>query len=93
MPATDSTDYLFQEGLGAYRYAAAVTPHDTNELTAVTDGIYIGTVTGVAGTLKVTTVGGNAVTFTGLLAGSTIKVAAKIIWATGTDATNIVALW
>lgn len=69
--------------------AAAVTPHDTNELTAVTRGIYVGG----DGNLAVVTKGGQTVTFTGVVAGSVIPVRAKKVLATGTTATNIVALW
>lgn len=88
MPAIDNGP-----GLPPYRNAAAVTPHDTNELTNVARALYIGTTLGAAGTIKVTTVNGQAVTFVGNLAGTTLDVAAKIVWSTGTTSTNIVALW
>jgi hypothetical protein len=51
--------------------------------------LYIGT----TGTLKVTTVAGDDVTFTGILAGSFFPVQVVKVWATGTTATNIIALW
>ncbi len=48
---------------------------------------------GVTGDVKVTTAGGNDVTFTGVVAGSFIPVQVLKVFATGTTATNIVALW
>jgi len=75
--------------------AAAVTPSDTVNIPAVTGGTNNGCVlyVGGAGTLKVTTIGGDDVTFSGLIAGSFIPVHVVKVWATGTSATNIIALW
>jgi hypothetical protein len=66
--------------------AAAITPSDTaaNEF----DAIYVG----ATGTLKVTTVGGQAVTFVAVPAGATIYVKTKLVWATGTAAGSLVGL-
>lgn len=78
--------------------AAAVTPSDTVNIPSVSaaDGtgnngcvLYVG----VAGDVKVQTVGGDDVVFTGVLAGSFIPVQVLRVFATGTTATNIVALW
>lgn len=69
--------------------AAAVTPHDTNELTDVTTRLFIGG----AGNLKVTMMSGVDVTLTGVLAGSILPLRVRRVYATGTTATNIVALW
>ena len=83
--------------LQAYR-AAAVTPSNSTDIPSVStqDGsgnngcvLYVGG----AGNLKVTTAGGDEVTFTGVLAGSFIPVQVIRVWATGTSATSIVALW
>ena len=83
--------------LQAYR-AAAVTPSNSTYIPSVStqDGsgnngcvLYVGG----AGNLKVTTAGGDEVTFTGVLAGSFIPVQVIRVWATGTSATSIVALW
>lgn len=74
---------------GPALYAAAVTPHDTNELDTYSRGLFVGG----AGALKVTTEGGSVVTFTGVVAGTVLPVRAKIVWSTGTTATNIVAMW
>jgi len=51
--------------------------------------LYIGT----TGTLKVTTVAGDDVTFTGVVAGSFFPVQVRKVWLTGTTASNIIALW
>ena len=83
--------------LQAYR-AASVTPSNTTDIPSVSsqDGsgnngcvLYIGG----AGTLKVTTVGGDEITFSGVLAGTFFPVQVTRVWATGTSATNIIALW
>jgi hypothetical protein len=83
--------------LQAYR-AAAVTPSNTADIPSVStqDGsgnngcvLYVGG----AGNIKVTTAGGDTVTFTGVLAGSFIPVQVLRVWSTDTTATNIIALW
>jgi len=51
--------------------------------------LYIGT----TGTLKVTTVAGDDVTFTGIVSGSFFPVQVRKVWSTGTSASNIIALW
>lgn len=45
------------------------------------------------GNVKVTTEGGEDVTFNGLSAGDFLPVSVKRIWSTGTTATNLVMLW
>jgi hypothetical protein len=83
--------------LQAYR-AAAVTPSDTVDIPSVStqDGsgnngcvLYIGG----DGDVKVTTAGGDTVTFVGLIAGSFVPVQVLRVWSTDTTATSIVALW
>ena len=84
--------------LQAYR-AAAVVPSDTVNIPSISaqDGkgnngcvLYVG----VAGNVKVLTVGGDEVTFTGVLAGSFIPVQVLRVFAPpATTATNILALW
>jgi len=78
--------------------AAVVTPSNTADIPSVStaDGtgnngcvLYVG----VAGDVKVKTVGGDEVVFTGILAGSFIPVQVLRVFVTGTTATNIVALW
>lgn len=83
--------------LQAYR-AAAVTPNDSADIPSVStqDGsgnngcvLYVGG----AGNIKVTTAGGDTVTFNGLLAGMFLPVQVLRVWSTDTTATNIIALW
>jgi len=76
--------------------AAAVTPSNTVDIPSITGGtsnngcvLYVGG----AGDLKVDTVGGDAVTFVAVPAGSFIPVQVTRVYATGTTATSIVALW
>jgi hypothetical protein len=68
--------------------AAAVTPSDTVDLSAVTRAIYVGT----AGDLKVTMLGGQTVTFTAAPAGWH-PICATRVFATDTTAEGIVAAW
>ena len=65
---------------------AAVTPQSPRALGCV---LYVGT----AGDLKVETIGGDVVTFTGVLAGSFIPVQVRKVYSTDTTAQNILALW
>lgn len=69
--------------------AAAVVPHDTNELTSYTRALYIGG----AGNLVAVFPDGSAVTFTGVPAGSILPIRVKRVNSTNTTATNIVALY
>jgi hypothetical protein len=83
--------------LQAYR-AAVVTPSNSADIPSVStqDGsgnngcvLYIGG----DGDIKVTTAGGDTVTFIGLLAGTFFPVQVTRVWATDTTATDIIALW
>lgn len=76
----------------------AVTPNDSADLnipgasgTAVGNGaaIYVGT----EGSLKVTLLGGDTVTFAYIAAGTFLPIQVKRVWADGTDAGDIVALY
>lgn len=79
----------------AYDLFLAVTPSDTVDLspftqkTKLTDGVYVG----VAGDVAVVEQNGTAVVFTAVPAGKTLTVQARRINATGTTATNLVALF
>jgi hypothetical protein len=69
--------------------AAAVVPNDAGKLTA-TRRLYIG----VAGDVTVDMVGGQVgVLFKAALAGHYLDVRVTRVYATGTTATNIVAMW
>ncbi len=71
------------------RHAAAVVPHDSNELAFVTKQIYIGGAGNIALKLRNSPA---AVTFVGVSAGQVLDVAAVLVMSTNTTATNIVAL-
>ena len=68
--------------------AAAVTPNDSTDLTNVARALYIG----VAGDVKVDTLGGDTVTLTAVPVGI-LPISVTRVYATGTAATNITALW
>ncbi len=70
--------------------AAAVTPHDTNELDCVTRGIFVGT----GGDLAVVMADDSAaVTFTNVPNGTILPIRVKQVLDTGTDADDILALY
>ena len=75
--------------------ASAVTPSNTVDIPAITGGTNNGCVLyiGGFGDLRVETVGGDTVTFVGVLGGTFFPVQVSRVYATGTTATNIVALW
>ncbi len=72
------------------RYALAVTPHDTTEIAGgqLTRGLYVGGAGNV-----VAIVGGNAITFVGVPAGSILPIRTNRVNSTNTTATSIVALF
>lgn len=69
--------------------AFAVTPADGSNLTHAARALFVGG----AGDIKVDTLGGDTVTFTGVVAGSILPVRILKVYATGTTATNIVAVY
>ena len=70
------------------KHAAAVTPADDADLADAATALLVGT----AGALKVTTTGGETVTFGNVPAGI-LPVGVVRVFATGTTASNLVALW
>lgn len=66
-----------------------VTPSDSADLGKWTRALYIGG----DGALKVTMEDGSVATFAAITAGTLLPIATRRIWATGTSATNIVALY
>lgn len=68
-------------------HAAAIVPSDTQDLPAATRAINVA----AAGTVRVTTVGGDEVQLF-VAAGIAFPLRARRIWATGTDAAGIVGL-
>jgi len=69
--------------------AAAISPSNSTDLQNVTRGIYVGG----SGTVRLITVQGETVSFAGLVAGTILPVRATRVTATGTTATDLVALW
>lgn len=72
-------------------HAALVTPSDSADLATVSRYIAIS----AAGTLKVTTMGGDTVTIPSgaIAAGQLVPLRVSRVWNTGTSATGIVAFW
>lgn len=75
--------------LAPARHAAAVTPHDTNELGYLPRMLYVGG----AGDLRVTMANDADVTFTAVPAGTQLPLRVRRVFSTGTTATSVVALW
>jgi hypothetical protein len=69
--------------------AAPIQPSDGAELGYVTRAVYIGG----AGALRVEMMGGEEIVFAGLAAGTLLPVRIQKVFATGTTATALVALW
>lgn len=69
--------------------AAAVTPSDSVDLTLACDALFVGT----AGAVKINALDGTAVVFGNVPAGTHLWVGASRVFATGTGASNIVALY
>lgn len=93
MPATDRFKELYAGNVAGADWPAdnfaAVTPHDTNELSFVTRGLMVG----AAGNVKVDGGrGGVAVVLPALQPGVVYPFRVKKIYATDTTATGIVAL-
>ena len=89
MPATDNYSRQQTEPHDPARNAAVVTPSNSADLTYVTRGVYVGT----GGNIKVTTAGGQDITFSNVIGGLVLPFAVKRIWATGTTASDMIALW
>lgn len=70
-------------------YAEEISPHDANELSSYSRAIFVGG----DGDLKLTTIGGSTVTLVAVKAGSILPIQAKIVFDTGTTATDLIALW
>jgi hypothetical protein len=80
---------ILQSENGPAMDAAAITPHDTNELAAgPCRAIYVG----VAGNITLVTPNGSEVLFSNVPVGI-FPVGAKIVKSTGTAATGLVALY
>lgn len=70
--------------------AAAITPHDSTDLTETTRAIYVGT----GGAISVEMVNtGSAIILSNIPDGSIIPMRVTRVNSTGTTASNLVALW
>ena len=69
--------------------ADEVTPSNSTDLTYITRGVYVGT----GGDLTVTMKGGQDVVFANIPDGTILPIRVSRIKATGTTATDIVAMW
>lgn len=75
---------------------AAVTKSDSAEITDITGALnangcllYVGT----GGSIKVKTIAGDILTFVNVLSGTFLPIQVKQVYATGSTATDILALW
>lgn len=75
--------------------AAVVVPNNDSDIPSVSGGINNGCVlyVGQAGNVRVLTAGGDDVTFVGLNTGSFVPIQVVRVFATGTNAEEILALW
>jgi len=69
--------------------ATEITPSDSTDLTNTARSLYVG----AGGDVKVTTANGDTVTFEEVQGGSILPVRVRRIFATGTTATSIVAIY
>jgi hypothetical protein len=83
-----STPYGTNDSTAPFINAVAVTPGDATNIME-TDSLYIGG----AGAVAVRMEGGSNATFAAVPAGTTLNVRANRVLATGTTATNILALY
>ena len=93
LPAqTDQFGSLADSPLAPARHAVAITPSDSADLATVPKAIYVGT----GGDVKLIGVGApagaNGVVFKNVPTGSILDVRARRVLATGTTATDLVAL-
>lgn len=89
MPAVDKFNRQETMDYSPATNALAVTPHDSNELSFVTRGLYVG----AAGSVKVTMHDSGTVTFLDVPGGVILPLRVIKVWSTGTTATDILALW
>lgn len=89
MAAIDGTAYGRGSNIDPCASAAAVTPHDSTELSYVTRALFVGG----AGNIACLMADGTSCTFTGVVAGSVLPIRVRRVNSTSTTATNIVAMW
>ncbi|WP_051382440.1 hypothetical protein [Bradyrhizobium sp. Tv2a-2] len=81
------------EPLTAARHAEAVTPSDTIDLSHVTSAIYVGGAGDLTVLMANDILDTQTVTFKAVPVGTVLQLQARRILATGTTATNVVAMW
>jgi hypothetical protein len=69
--------------------AADVTLNDTTQLAPPANALFVGT----GGNLKVTLADGATVTFKNVPSGTVLPVSALVVWAAGTTAADVIALF
>lgn len=84
-----SAPYLTADATVSARRAAEVVTSNSVTYESPTRGVYVG----VGGNVKVDMVSGGTVTFVGVPAGALLPIQVERIYATGTTATNMVALY
>lgn len=78
------------DGIAPASSAFAITPHDSNDLTNVVRGIYVGG----AGDITVNMAGtGSSIAFVGVPAGTLLPIRVTRVLDTGTDATSLVGIY
>lgn len=87
--ATDNYSTLASGLDSPVKSGAAITPHDTNELSFVTRAIYVG---GAGNIVVLLADDSSTVTFTGVQAGQLLPIRAKKVLSTNTTATSLLAL-
>lgn len=89
MAAIDIETARRKYGESSYENAVAVVTSDTVDQEPLLQAIYVG----VGGAIKVTMRDTGTVTLLGVVAGDIIRIRPRLIFAIGTTATNLVALW
>jgi len=89
MPEKIYTSQMSHDDLAPKQGGVAVTPNNTTPLPEPSKALWVGG----TGNLTVTMLNGEDVTFTAVPAGEWLDIAVTHVKATGTNATNIVALW
>jgi len=93
LEVVSETELILNAGIFAFTDKAYIVYQASSQTTIGNVGCYL--YIGTAGNVRVTTIGGDIITFFGVLAGTVLPVQVIKLWAvsSGTSANNIVALW
>jgi len=80
----------FLAGNVSFQNAASVTPNDSTDLSNAASALWIGSTGNIKVDLKSN---GTGITFNALTAGYLLRARVKKVYATGTTASSIIALW